>query len=326
MSAALTRRTVLAGAMASPLAARAQAAWPGQVIKFVVPFTPGGSTDLLARVLAQKLEPVLKTSIIVENRPGAGGSVASGAVARSEPDGHTFLMGHIGTLAFNPALYPALPYDPVADFAPVALVASVPNILAVNPQMPVKNLAEFIAYAKANPGKLNYGSGGVGSAAHVAGAYLGFSGDFKATHIPYRGTGPMINDLVAGTIQFTLTGGPAVLPLAAGGQLRVLAVASRMRVPFAPDVPTIAESALPDFEAVQWYGLVAPARTPASIVTRMNTEINALLDTRAIAANLRNDGAIATQKTPAEFAAHIQNEIKVWRSVIMHAGITAGNG
>jgi tripartite-type tricarboxylate transporter receptor subunit TctC len=309
---------------AAPFAAQAQGAWPSQVIRIVVPFTPGGSTDLLARVIGQKLEPVLKQSIIIENKPGAGGSIAAGGVARGDADGHTFLMGHIGTLAFNPSLYPTLPYDPVKDFAPVALVASVPNILTVHPDLPVRSFAEFLAYARTNPGKLNFGSGGVGSAAHVAGAYLGFAGGFSAVHVPYRGTGPMINDLVAGAIQFTLTGGPAVLPLAAGGKLRTLAVSSLERVPFAPDLPTIAESGLPKFDAVQWYGLVAPAKTPEAIVRRMNSEINALMDSPEVARTLQSDGAIAIKTTPEAFAAHIRAEIDVWREVIGRAGIKAG--
>jgi tripartite-type tricarboxylate transporter receptor subunit TctC len=320
----LSRRTVAAGLLAMPAMARGQAGWPSQIIRFVVPFTPGGSTDILARIIGQKLEAALRQNIIIENRPGAGGSVAAGAVARSDADGYTFLMGHIGTLAFNPSLYANLPYDPVKDFAPVALVASVPNILTVHPALPVRTFAEFVAYAKANPGKLNYGSGGVGSAAHVAGAYLGFAAGYDAVHVPYRGTGPMVNDLVAGTIQFTLTGGPAVLPLAAGGRLRTLAVSSLKRAPFAPDLPTIAESGVPNFDAVQWYGLVAPAKTPEVIIRRMNSEINALMDSAEVAKNLEADGAIAIRTSPEAFAAHIQSEIPVWRDVILRAGIKAG--
>jgi tripartite-type tricarboxylate transporter receptor subunit TctC len=323
----ITRRTALAGmgsVILAPKIPRAQSAWPSQVIKFVVPFTPGGSTDLLARVIGQKLEPLLKQSIIIENRPGAGGSIAAGGVARSDADGHTFMMGHIGTLAFNPSLYQSLPYDPQKDFAPVALVATVPNILTVHPDFPANNIAEFLAYAKANPGKLNYGSGGVGSAAHVAGAYLGFAGGFDAVHVPYRGTGPMINDLVGGAIQFTITGGPAVLPLAAGGKLRTLGVSSLLRAPFAPELPTLAESGLPGFDAVQWYGLVAPIKTPQAIVLRMNEAINSILDSPEIAQNLRNDGAIAVKVSPDAFAKHIDSEIKVWRDVISRAGIKAG--
>jgi tripartite-type tricarboxylate transporter receptor subunit TctC len=320
----ITRRSFAAGLIAAPTLGRAQTNWPGQVIKFVVPFAPGGSTDIIARVVAQKLEPVLKASIIIENRAGAGGSVAANQVAKAEADGHTFMMGHIGTLAFTPSLYPNLPYDPVKDFAPVALVATVPNILAVHPSLPARTWPEFQAYAKANPGRLNYGSGGVGSAAHVAGAYLASAAGFEATHVPYRGTAPMVNDLVAGTIQFTLTGGPAVLPQAASGRLRTIAVSSKERVPFATELPTLAESGLPGFEAVQWYGLVAPAKTPAAIVERMNREINALLASPELETTLKNDGAIAAPGTPAAFGRLIESEIAVWRDVIRRAGITGG--
>jgi tripartite-type tricarboxylate transporter receptor subunit TctC len=323
-SGGVTRRSFAAGLLAMPALARAQSAWPSQVIKFIVPFAPGGSTDILARVVAQKLEASLKANIIIENRAGAGGSIAANQVAKAEPDGHTFMMGHIGTLAFTPSLYPSLPYDPVKDFAPVALVATVPNILAVHPSLPVRTYGEFVAYAKANPGKLNYGSGGVGSAAHVAGAYLAFKAGYEATHVPYRGTAPMVNDLVGGNIQFTLTGGPAVLPQAAGGRLRAIAVSSAERVGFAPELPTIAESGLSGFEAVQWYGLVAPARTPAAIVERMNREINGLLGAPEVETTLRNDGAMAARDTPEAFARHIVSEIAVWRDVIRRAGITAG--
>ncbi len=324
-----TRRSFAAGLLAAPAILRAQpgaaqAAWPSQVIKFVVPFTPGGSTDILARVIGQKLEPVLKASIIIENRPGAGGSTAAAGVAKADADGHTFMMGHIGTLAFNPSLYPALPYDPVADFRPVALVATVPNILVVHPSLPVRTFGEFVVHAKANPGKLNYGSGGNGSAAHIAGAYLCHAAGVEAVHVPYRGTAPSVNDLVAGTIQFTVTGGPAVLPQVAGGTLRAVAVTSRERLPFAATVPTVAESGLTDFEAVQWYGLVAPAKTPDAIVRRMNEAINGLMDAPEIAKTLENDGALALRKSPEEFGAHIRSEIDLWRGVIQKAGIRIG--
>ncbi len=313
-----------AAGLAAPSIARARPAWPSQVIKFVVPFTPGGSTDLLARIIGQKLEPLLKQNIIIENRPGAGGATAAAGVAKADADGHTFMMGHIGTLAFNPSLYPALPYDPVKDFRPVALVATVPNILVVNPAVPARTFEEFLAYARANPDKLNYGSGGNGSAAHIAGAYLAHAAGIKAVHVPYRGTAPSVNDLVAGTIQFTLTGGPAVLPLVASGHLRALAVSSLARLPFVPELPTISDCGLPGFEAVQWYGLVAPVRTPDAIVTRLNGAINGLMDAPEIVKTLENDGALALRKTPEEFARHIASEITLWRGVIQRAGISIG--
>jgi tripartite-type tricarboxylate transporter receptor subunit TctC len=320
------RRTVLAGlaaGIAAPAVVRAQA-WPSQVIKFVVPFTPGGSTDILARVIAQKLEPLLKQSIIIENRPGAGGATAAAQVAKADPDGHTFMMGHIGTLAFNPSLYPNLPYDPLADFRPVSLVATVPNILVVHPDVPARSYAEFAAHLEANPGKLNYGSGGNGSAAHIAGAYMLNAAGLSAVHIPYRGTAPAVNDLVAGVIQFILTGGPAVLPLVASGRLRALAVSSRERAPFAPDLPTLAESGLAGFEAVQWYGLVAPARTPDAIVRRVNQLISGLMDDAEIVKTLQNDGALALRQSPEQFGGHLKREIELWRGIIRKAGISIG--
>lgn len=324
----LARRSVLAGlglaGFAGLAPARAQPDWPSQLIRIVVPFTPGGSTDVLARLIASKLERSIPgKGFVIENRPGAGGMTASGQVAKSEPDGHTLMMGHIGTLAFAPSLYPNVPYDPIKDFQPVALVAMLPNILAINPKLPAKTLSEFIAYARSNPGKLNYSSGGQGSAAHIATAYFCYRAGIEATHVPYRGTAPSVNDLVAGNIQFTLTGGPAVLPLAEGGQLRVLGVAARERVGFAPDLPTLSESGLPDFEAVQWYGMVAPARTPRTVVERLNREINALLGQPDFAAALAKDGAIARPESPEGFGKLIGSELVLWRDVITRAGIKA---
>ncbi len=310
--------------VAAPFIGRAQGQWPSQIIRLVVPFTPGGSTDVLARLIANRLERVLGGNIVVENRPGAGGSVAAAQVARADADGHTLMMGHIGTLAFNPSLYPNLPYDPLRDFQPVAMVASVPNILVINPRLPAQDLAGFVAHARANPGKLNYSSGGVGSAAHIAGAYLCHAAGIEAVHVPYRGTGPSVNDLVAGNVQFTLTGGPAVLPLAGAGQLRALGVASKARVGFAPTLPTIGESGMPGFEAVQWYGLVAPARTPTGIVARLNREINVLLATPDFVETLDKDGAVPQPMPPEAFGTLIGSEITVWRDVIRRASITAG--
>lgn len=326
-SRTLTRRFVTASLIAAPAIVRAQSAWPSQTIKLVVPFTPGGSTDVLARLIANRLERAIPgRGFVIENRPGAGGSVAATQVARSDPDGHTLMMGHIGTLAFNPSLYPNLAYDPVRDFQPVALVASVPNILAINPKLPAQDFAAFVAHAKANPGVLNYSSGGMGSAAHIAAAYLCHKAGIQAVHVPYRGTGPSVNDLVAGVVQFTLTGGPAVLPLAGGGQLRALGVASLARVGFAPQLQTIAESGLPGFEAVQWYGVVAPARTPMTIVERLNLEINALLVSPDFRETLDKDGAVALPRTPEAFSKLISDEIPLWRAIIRAANITAGAG
>jgi tripartite-type tricarboxylate transporter receptor subunit TctC len=321
-----SRRVVLAGAVATlaaphrPLPAAAQPAWPSQAIKLVVPFPPGGSTDILARVIGQKLEPVLKQPIIVENRAGAGGVPASTAVARAHPDGHTLMMGHIGTLAFNPGLYPNLAYDPKTDFAAIARIATVPNILAVHPSLPAGSVAELVALAKASPGKLNYGSGGNGSNTHVSMAYFAARAGVEITHVPYRGAAPAVNDLIGNHVQLMMTGGPLLLPLGKAGQLRLLGVSSLSRVDFAPELPVIADT-LPGFEAVQWYGLVAPAKTPTAIVTRLNALVNAALAASDVVDTLAKDGAIAAPGTPEAFARQIASEIDVWRDVITRANI-----
>ncbi len=299
--------------------------WPTQTVKFVVPFTPGGSTDLLARTFGKLLEPVLGQAVVIENRAGAGGATAAGAVAKAD-DQHTFMMGHIGTLAFNKWLYQSIPYDPETSFKAVAMGAVVPNILVVHPDVPARNVAEFVALARSNPGKLNYGSGGVGSAAHIATAYFGYKTGTKLIHVPYRGTSPAVNDLVGGHIQFMMTGGPATLPLVAGGKLRALSVSSRARVPFAPDLPTVIESGVPDFVADQWYGLVAPINTRDDIVQRLNEEINKLMTAREVVENMKNDGAIASPMSPEQFGAFIKSELALWRDVIKNAGITGTPG
>lgn len=323
----LSRRQILGAALAgssfslAPAALRAQGNWPTQIIKLVVPFTPGGSTDLLARIIAQRIEPHLGRPVVVENRPGAGGIPAAVSVARSAPDGHTVMMGHIGTLAFNAGLYAPLAYDPVKDFAAIAKVALVPNILVVHPSMPVHSSAEFLAHVKSVPGKLNYGTGGNGSAAHIATAYLMHVAGLDAVHVPYRGTAPAVNDLVGNHIQFMMTGGPAVLPLAASGQLRAIAVSSKQRVDFVPDLPTFAEGAVPGFEAVQWYGLVAPAGTPREIVEQLNALVNRQLAAADVIDVLRKDGAIAAPATAEAFASEIASEVRTWREVIQRANI-----
>ena len=324
----LSRRTLLSGATAAAgalaLAARAEAAWPTRAIKLVVPFTPGGSTDILARIIGRKLESELQQPIVIENRPGTGGVPAAAGVAKAEPDGYTLLAGHIGTLAFNPSLYASLPYDATRAFAAVARIATVPNILVVHPSVPAADLAGFVAYAKANPGKLNYASGGNGSAAHIATAYLAHAAGLSLVHVPYRGTGPAVNDLIGGHIQVMLSGGPALLPQIEAGTVRALAVSSRTRAAFAPTLPTIADALAPGFEAVQWHGLVAPAGTPAAIVGRVNALVNAALATPELQETLRKEGATAAAGTPEEFARMIASEIALWRDVIRRAGITIG--
>ena len=251
-----TRRHILAGGAASAMAvaywAKAAAqTYPSRNILLVVPFTPGGSTDILARLLGQKLEAALKFPVVVESRPGAGGSVGEGSVARGPADGHTLVMGHIGILAANPALYPKLSYDPLTSFEPVSGIANVHNMLVVHPDVPAKTLQELIDYAKQNPGKLNYASGGIGSAAHIAMVALADGAGITMTHVPYRGTAPAVTDLLGGRVQLTFTGAPNLIQHVEAGTMRALAVSGSARLKAAPNVPTVAESGLPGFEASQ---------------------------------------------------------------------------
>ena len=282
----------------------------------VVPFTPGGSTDILARALAPKLALALGVNVVVDNKPGAGGSLGAADVAKADPDGHTLLMGHIGTLAVNPSIYPKLAYDPVRSFVPVAWVARVPNVLVVPSSSPAKTFKEFVERARAQPGKFTFSSGGNGSAAHITFEYLKLRAKLFMLHIPYRGTAPSVTDLIAGNVDATFTGAPAVLPHVKSGRLRALAVSSAQRIANLPDVPTVAESGYPGWEADQWYGVVAPAGTPAPLVVRLNAEINKALALPDVAQQLSTEGAVPTPNTPQVFADLIRREIPRWAEVV----------
>jgi tripartite-type tricarboxylate transporter receptor subunit TctC len=294
-------------------AARAQAARP---VRLVVPFTPGGSTDILARALAPKLQAALGQNVVVDNKAGAGGSLGAAEVAKAEPDGNTLLMGHIGTLAVNPSIYPKLAYDPLKSFAPVAWVARVPNVLVVNAASPAKSIKEFIDRARANPGRLTYSSGGNGSAAHITFEYFKLKTKVFMLHIPYRGTAPSVTDLIAGQVDATFTGSPAVLPHIKSVRLRALAVSSPQRIAALPDVPTMAESGFPGFEADQWYGIVAPAGTPPERITRLHAEINKALALPDVAQQLAAEGAVPMPGTPKAFGDLIVREIPRWAEVV----------
>jgi tripartite-type tricarboxylate transporter receptor subunit TctC len=319
-----TRRRLLQAALAASatpwLAFAAAPAWPTRPVRIVVPFTPGGSTDILGREIAQKLTESLGQPFVVENKPGAGGSIGAAAVASAPPDGYTLLMGHIGTLAVNPSLYKTLPYDPRTAFAPVALVARVPNVLVVNPNVPARTVAELVALAKAKPGSLRYASGGNGSAAHIAMEYFKLRTQTDIGHIPYKGTAPAVADVIGGQVEVIMTGVPAVLQQVKAGKLRAIAVSSAKPVASLPDVPTIA-AVYPDFEAVQWYGVVAPAKTPASVIALLNEEINRALATPALKARLDAEGAEAAPVTPDAFGTMITAEIARWKPVIEQANM-----
>jgi len=311
---------VLAVAACAPALASAADPWPSKPIRLVVPFTPGGSTDILGRAIGAKLQEALGQPVVIENKPGAGGSIGATEVARAAGDGYTLLMGHIGTLAVNPSLYPNLPYDPRKSFVAVALVARVPNVLVVNPQVPAKDVAELIALAKARPGQLRYASGGNGSAAHLAMEYFKLRAGVDIQHIPYKGTAPAVTDVLGGQVETTMTGVPAVAAHVKAGKLRALGVSGSGAVAALPGVPTIAAT-IPDFEAIQWYGVVAPAGTPAAIVDRLNAEINRALGTPELRARLEAEGADAAPGTPASFGTLIASEIARWKPVVERAGM-----
>jgi tripartite-type tricarboxylate transporter receptor subunit TctC len=324
--ARIARRSLLlqaaAGAawLATPLA-RAQANWPQKAIRLVVPFAPGGSSEVVARSVAAELTKQLGQSVYVENKPGGAGVVAMQEVAKAGGDGHTLVLGHVGTLAVNPYMLPNQPYDVNRDFLPVTLLARVPNVLVVHPDVPVKNFKEFIAYAKANPGKLNYSSAGNGSAGHLSMEYLKLTAGFFMTHIPYRGSGPQMTDLLAGRTQVAMNGLPSVSSFIKAGKLKALAVGTAQRVAALPDVPTIAESGYKGFETSQWYGLLAPAGTPAPIVKRLQEESLKALKSSAVTERFAADSALGVGDTPQEFAAFIQSQQKIWKVIVERAGI-----
>jgi tripartite-type tricarboxylate transporter receptor subunit TctC len=297
--------------------------YPTRPLKLIVPFTPGGSSDILARAVGKELTLALGQPVLIENVAGAAGAIGAERVAKSPPDGYTLLMGHIGTLVVNPILYPNLAYDAVKSFRPVALVATVPNVLVVHPSVKANTLQELVTIAKSKPGQLNYGSGGNGSAANLATEYFKLQTGTAIVHIPYRGTAPAVTDLIGGQIQMLFTGAPAVIGAVKTGQLRALAVSSKKRLDVLPDLPTVAESGFKDFEADQWYGVVAPAGTPQAIVTILNSQINKALNSPEFKQRLNLEGAFSTPTSPEGFARHIAKELTRWRPVISSGRVKA---
>ena len=300
--------------------ASAQTPYPGKPIRLVVPFPAGGTTDILAREVAQKLTEAWGQSVVVDNRPGAGGNIGSELVAKSAPDGYTLLMGTVGTHAINPSLYAKMPYDHVKDFVPVILVAGVPNVLVVNPQLPVNSLAELIAYGKANPGKLNFASSGSGTSIHLSGELFKTMTGIQMTHVPYKGSSPALTDLMGGQVQLMFDNLPSSLPLIKGGKLKALAVTSAQRAAALPDTPTMAEAGLPGFEASSWFGVLAPAGTPAPIVAKLQAEIAKWLATSDAREKLAGQGAIVAALPSDAFAKHITAETTKWAKVVKESG------
>ena len=319
------RRTLLAGtfALSLPTLTFAQAAWPRQSVRFVVPFAPGGTSEIVARTVANELTKQLGQTVFVDNKGGGAGLPAMQEVAKATPDGHTIILGHVGSLAVNPYIFPNQPYDVNKDFIPVTLLAKVPNLFVVHPDVPAQNFKDFVAYVKQNPGKLNYGSAGNASAGHLAMEYLKLVTGMFITHIPYRGTGPQLTDLLAGRTQASSAGLPALLPHIKSGKLRPIAVGTAQRLAQLPDVPTVAEMGYKDFETSQWYGILAPAGTPREVVTRLQEESLKALKSNAVTERFASDSAIGGGGPPAEFAAFIAQQQKTWKQIVQRAGIKA---
>jgi tripartite-type tricarboxylate transporter receptor subunit TctC len=325
----LRRRHFIAQGLAAGLplsllsgTSQAQSTWPYKPLRLVVPFAPGGSSEIVARAVAGEMSKTLGQSVFVDNKPGGAGNIAMQEVLNAE-DGHTIVLGHIGTLAVNPYIFPKLPYDAAKDFVPVTLLSKVPSLYVVNPSVPATNLKEFIAYAKKNPGKLNYGSAGNGSAGHLAFEYLKMASDVFMLHVPYRGTGPMLTDLLAGRLDAAAVGAPALMQFIKAGKLRCIATGTAQRLPHLPDVPTVAEQGYKGFEMTQWYGLMAPSKWPKANVAKLEAEAIKATRGALVTDKLAADTALAVGSTGAEFEAFIKTEQARWKQVIARAQIKA---
>jgi tripartite-type tricarboxylate transporter receptor subunit TctC len=328
MTTPLNRRrlikTVAAGAatLAAPTL-WAQSGWPAKPIRFVVPFAPGGTSEVVARSVAAEMTKQLGQTVFVENKPGAGGTIAMSEVARAAPDGYTMILTHVGTLAVNPTMLRNQPYDVDKDFLPVTLLAKVPNVFVIHPDVPASNFKEFVAYAKANPGRLNYGSAGNASAGHLAMEYLKLVTGMFITHIPYRGTGPQLTDLLAGRTQASSAGMPALGAHIRSGKLRAIAVGTQQRIAALPDVPTVVEMGYKNFETSQWYGIHVPAGTPPEVIRRLQEEALKALKSSSVTERFATDNAVGGGGPSGDYAKFIQGEQTIWSDIVKRAGIKA---
>ena len=314
--------TIAAGALAFVGAVHAQS-YPSKSIRYVVPYAPGGSTDIVARVLALKLSEAMGQQVVVDNRPGAGGAIGADIVAKSPPDGYTMVTAVTSIMAINQFLYRKLPYDPEKDFAPVTQVGSLPLILVIHPSLPAKNVREFIAIAKAKPGQLNYGSSGVGTATHMTTELFKAMAGVDLVHIPYKGSGQVMGDVIGGQLALIFDQIVSSLPHVQGGKLRMLAITSSKRFPSLPDLPTIAESGVPGYESISWAGVAVPAGTPKEIVARLHAEIVKVLAMPDIRERFLRDGIETIGSTPEQFSEHIRRERIKWAKVVKDSGAKA---
>jgi tripartite-type tricarboxylate transporter receptor subunit TctC len=298
----------------------AQQAYPMKPVRLIVPFPPGGSTDIVGRIAAQSLGELWGQQLTVDNRGGASGQIGVEFAARAAPDGYTLLIGHIGTFGVNPSLFPKLRYDAIKDFAPISLIARVPNMLAVHPSLPVKTVQQLVNLARQRPGTLNYGSSGSGSNPFLSVEFFKLLTRTDIVHIAYKGTGPMLTDLIAGHISLTINGVPPLLPHVKSKRLNAIAVASDKRLSLLPELPTIRESGVPEYEVTQWYGMLAPTNTPRAVVNKVNADIQTFLARPETAARMSGEGAIPSGSTPEEFGALIRSEIERWAKVVKATG------
>ncbi len=325
----LTRRELLSASLATgltglsalPWAAHAQNNWPSKPVRFVVPFVPGGTSDIVARTVANELTKQLSQPVLIDNKSGGGGVPAMQEVARAPADGHTLILGHVGSLAVNPYIFANTGYDVNRDFAPVTMLAKVPSLFVIHPDVPARNLTEFVAYVRRNPGKLNYGSAGNASAGHLAMEYLKLTTGMFITHIPYRGTGPALTDLLAGRTQAFSAGTPALLPHIRSGKLRAIATGTPQRLPSLPDLPTVAEMGYKGFESVQWYGVMVPGATPPDTIKRIQEECRKALRSPTITERFASEDAVIGGEPSAEFAAFISQQQKLWKDIVLKARI-----
>ena len=324
------RRTALAtlaglavGAAVLPASVLAQPAFPSKLITIIVPFSAGGTTDILARIVAQGLTTELGQPVVIDNRPGAGGNIGGLLASKAPADGYTLLMGTVGTHAINASLYKKMPFDPVKDFAPLTRVANVPNLLVANPKQPYKSVKELMAYAKAHPGQVNYASSGSGTSIHLSGELFKSMAKADMVHVPYKGSAPAVTDLLGNQVGIMFDNMPSAIQHVRSGKLIPLAVTTAKRSPELPDVPTIAEAGVPGYEATSWFGMLAPAATPAPIVAKLNAALVKVLAQPDVKKKINDQGAEVYSETPAQFAAFIKSESVKWGKVVRESGAVA---
>jgi tripartite-type tricarboxylate transporter receptor subunit TctC len=311
----------LLSCMAGPAAAQSAPAWPTKPVRIISPFAPGGGADITARAIGQKLGPALGQQVVIDNRGGAGGMIGVELAAKSPPDGYTLVLGTIGPIAINPSLYAKMPYDPVKDLAPITLAANALNILVIHPSLPVKNVKDMVALAKARPNDLNFGSSGPGAADHLAGELFNYMTGAKMTHVPYKGGAPAMIDLVAGNVQLIFSTVSTAVGSIQASKVRPIAMAGNQRFELMPEIPTMSEGGLKGFEANNWYGMFAPAGTPKEITARVRDETIKALAAPDVKKRLLETGIVATTNTPEQFAVYIDSETKKWAKVIKAANI-----